>query len=358
MYFTSLKADGFRNLKSVDLSFSEQFMFFLGENGSGKTSVLEALYFLSHAKSFRVSNLKKLISNSADEFSLFSCLGSDAGTSKIGVSRSSSGRQKIKYNGDVLSGIASVSKDVPVQFLDTDAHRCFADAPSNRRKFLDWGVFHVEHSYSRSWQSYQKVLRQRNAMLKFGSSEDEMSAWTSQLAELGDVITENRSAYVNGFIDVFNSVWGELMPSMELPQIEFSKGWVGDNLLGSLLSCSEQDRRFGYTTCGPHRCDLKIFTDGTEVFDYYSQGQQKALTYALKVAQGIYLKKLTGREVVYLIDDLPAELDNIRLSSVLELLANHASQVFITAIEKKDSFDFVGQGSACFDVADGFVKSI
>jgi len=355
MYFTSLKADGFRNLNGIDIPFSEKFLFFLGENGSGKTSVLEALYFLSHAKSFRTSNLKKLITHASDGFSLFSRLNSNNGAAKLGISRELSGRQKIKYNGDVLSGIATVSKDIPVQFLDTDAHRCFAQAPANRRKFLDWGVFHVEHSYSHAWQSYQKILKQRNAMLKFGSSAAELSAWTNQLAEFGEVITERRSSYIVGFVKVFNEVWGELMPSMPLPEIKFSKGWSGDDLLDALFACSEQDRRFGYTTCGPHRCDLRVFSDGVEVFDYYSQGQQKALTYALKVAQGIYLKNLTGREVVYLIDDLPAELDSIRLSAVLDLLANHASQVFITAIEKKESFSCVGQGMSCFNVVDGGV---
>jgi DNA replication and repair protein RecF len=356
MFFSGLRAEGFRNLADIDIAFPEKFQCFLGENGSGKTSVLEALYYLSHAKSFRTSSLKQLIHHQADAFSLFSTFSGAAVPAKLGIRREQSGKQEMRFNGERLTGISTVTQQLPVQFLDTDAHRGLASSPSNRRRFLDWGVFHVEHSYATTWQTYQKVLKQRNAMLKAGAAGAELKPWTEQLIQLGVAMQAHRQAYMSDFLPVFEQVWQELMKHLPLPAIRFYPGWNGACFAEALMQAANQDKRYGYTTVGPHRADIAINAQAVSVFDFFSQGQQKALTYALKVAQGVFLQQKTGRSVVYLIDDLPAELDSIRLQAVFSVLEKHASQIFITAIEME--VDWLAQQSAVgvFQVQDGVLK--
>ncbi|MEE3003114.1 MAG: DNA replication/repair protein RecF [Pseudomonadota bacterium] len=340
MLFSSLQCSGFRNLKKLNLDFNHQFVIFHGENGSGKTSLLEALYFLSHAKSFRASSLKKLICHDSESFSLFSYLVDGTRSIPLGIERDLSGKQKIRFDSESIPSIGAVAQSLPVQFLDTDAHRLLAGSPSNRRSFLDWGVFHVEHCFSDDWRSYQKVLKQRNHLLKLGCGDEYVEPWTRQLIEYGEKITAARSNYVFIFGETFSSLWKELMPLFPVPELGFFKGWRDCSLEEALFSSMGQDRRYGYTTCGPHRFDLKIELDGRSVFDFFSQGQQKSLIYALKVAQGLFLKNSSKKDVVYLIDDLPAELDETRLGLVVEVLRSHAAQVFITSIDNK--FDFRG----------------
>jgi DNA replication and repair protein RecF len=353
MSFASLKCSGFRNLNDVDIDFSEKFVVFTGPNGSGKTSLLEALYFLTHSRSFRVSSLKKLVCHESDSFSLFSRLFEEG--VPLGVERDLSGRQRVRYDGETISSISKVAQLVPLQFLDTDAHRLLASSPSNRRKFLDWGVFHVEQSFASDWQIYQKVLKHRNTLLKQGGNKDQLDAWTSQLADCGERITSARSRYIEKFESTFKSLWQDLMPAYEVPELSFDPGWDGCGLAEALYSRLDVDRRYGYTTAGPHRSDLLIKQKNISIFDFFSQGQQKSLMYALKVSQGLFLKKEVKKDVVYLIDDLPAELDQMRLSLVLDVLKQHASQVFITAIEKGSLDSGLSDSCQYFSISHGNV---
>lgn len=356
MFFSSLRAEGFRNLREIEVSFPEKFQCFIGENGSGKTSILEALYYLSHAKSFRTSSIKQLIHHEAEYFSLFSTFSGVSTPTKLGIRREQHGRQEIRFNGERLTGIATVSQQLPVQFLDTDAHRGLASSPGNRRRFLDWGVFHVEHSYAGTWQTYQKVLKQRNAMLKAGAMDAELRPWTEQLVQVGSVMHRQRAVYMEAFIPVFRRVWSELMAHIPLPQIDYYAGWKGEDFADALLQASMQDRRYGYTTVGPHRADIYIQSTDVSVFDFFSQGQQKALVYALKVAQGVFLQDKTNRHVIYLIDDLPAELDSMRLQAVFSVLEQHASQVFITAIDMAVEWLATKADVGVYQVSQGLLK--
>lgn len=355
MSFSTLSCSGFRNLKQVDINVGSKFVIFSGDNGSGKTSLLEALYFLAHARSFRVSNLKKLICHDSDLFSVFSRLSENGVT--VGIERDVSGKQRIRFDGETISGIAPVAQALPLQFLDTDAHRMLASSPANRRSFLDWGVFHVEHSFSKEWQVYQKILRQRNYALKSCAPRLELDAWTEQLAVSGNNITKCRERYVENFSGSFEKLWQDLMPGFAVPCLVFSRGWSGGDLCSALYNSLDQDKRYGYTTVGPHRSDLKIEQNNRSIFDFFSQGQQKSLMYALKVAQGLFLKKETGKNVVYLIDDLPAELDQMRLGLVLNVLQQHASQVFVTAIDRGLVFNSLGSDCCFFNVSSGVVEA-
>lgn len=357
MRFSHLKLDGFRNLAKTELDFNNKFTVIFGENASGKTSLLEALYFITHAKSFRTSSLKYLMQHDYSHLSLFAKLQQGEMVYPLGVERSQAGRIRIKYNGEKLSSMTRLLAGLPVQFLDTDAHRTFASSPGNRRKLLDWGVFHVEPGFVSAWQDYQKALKQRNCMLKNSASEYSLSPWTEQLVKSGTIINDCRAFYLEEFAAVFSDVWQQLAPTMTLPQLGFYQGWHDGNLSEALQNAYAQDMRYSYTTVGPHRCDIKLQVDGVSALEVFSQGQQKTLMFALKVAQGVYLYNKLGKEVIYLIDDLPAELDELRLSAVVKTLSAHAKQVFITAIDKNLVMPFLSSNNVdFFHVNSGVIK--
>ena len=333
MLFSAIRLQGFRNIRLMDVVLNKQCVVFCGPNGSGKTSVLEALFYLVHARSFRTSTLKQLLHYSEDSCVVsLDCL---VGGRQVvaGIERLASGRQRFRFDGEELKSVASIARALPVIFLDTDAHRHFAESPQNRRRFLDWGVFHVEHSYGQDWQHYQKVLKQRNALLRqVGMSEADV--WVEQIITLGEKLHQSRQEYLLAFEPLFKKIWAELIPDLGVPSLEYNPGWRDGSLAESLHAAKETDRRLGFTTKGPHRADLQVAVDGRDICDFFSQGQQKSAMYAMKVAQGAFLQSASDKQVAYLIDDLPAELDSVRLSAVLNLLQKHASQIFITAIDQ------------------------
>jgi DNA replication and repair protein RecF len=340
MKFASLETNSFRNLENVSLNFDHKFSVFSGNNASGKTSVMEALYYMAHARSFRSSNLRHLVRHGEDGFYLFASLNGPNGVVPLGLERTLSGKGRIKMGGQDLAGISEVAELLPLQFMDADVHRDFASGPIYRRKFLDWGVFHVEHGFRLVWLHYNKILRQRNQALKDGISLSELGAWDLLLVEYGEQVSCFRQEYLSAFLEVFYSIWESLSPGFMAPDICYSSGIKDDLVFAeALLSARSLDYRLGYTTQGPHRCDLILSKDKMPVYNYYSQGQQKALMFVLKVAQGVFLQQSRQKDVIYLIDDLPSELDSVRITAIIELLQQHASQVFLTCIKKNDIID-------------------
>ena len=333
MRFSAVRLQGFRNILSMDVAINKQCVVFCGPNGSGKTSVLEALFYLVHARSFRTSTLKQLLHYSEDGCVVsLDCL-IDGRKVVAGIERLAIGRQRMRFDGEELKSVAPIARALPIIFLDTDAHRHFAESPQNRRRFLDWGVFHVEHSYGQDWQHYQKALKQRNALLR-RAGLSEADVWVEQIIAIGERLHQARLDYLSAFESLFKAIWAELISDLGVPVLKYNPGWCGGSLAESLHAAKETDRRLGFTTKGPHRADLQVIVDGRDICDFFSQGQQKSAMYAMKVAQGAFLRSSKNKQVVYLIDDLPAELDHLRLSAVLEILQKHASQIFITAIDK------------------------
>lgn len=358
MRFTSLETNGFRNLANATLNFEHKFSVFSGDNASGKTSVMEALYYMAHARSFRASNLKHLVKRGEDGFYLFSSLDSGGVPVPLGLERTLAGKSRVKLDGREVVSISEVAELLPLQFMDADVHRDFASGPLYRRRFLDWGVFHVEHAFKVAWLQYNKALKQRNQALKSQVSFSELGAWDALLVEYGEEVGRLRQKYLLAFLEVFYEIWGELSPGFVAPDVDYSSGVKNDRGFAEvLLEARPSDYRLGYTTQGPHRCDLLFSRGGVPVYNYYSQGQQKALMFVLKVAQGVFLQRSMQENVIYLIDDLPSELDSVRISAIIRLLQEHASQVFLTCIKKNDVVDKLPESeTGHYAIAKGIVR--
>ena len=308
-----------------------------GENGAGKTSFLEAINILGTARTFRDSKNISLVSSGNDHCLVTAILSRALGRSGetvLGVKRMVSGGIEIRLGGRVLSGVSELLGIVPVQVLNADSFRLLSGEPSFRRRYLDWGVFHVEHAFFSVWRQFQRCLKQRNSLLRSDTMLiSELDTWTAELAQLGEAVSRHREAYFVRLTQYFSDVLARIAPDIKRLKVEFHPGWDrGVKLIDALNACRNRDISRGFTHAGPQRADLKITWEGRPAADTLSRGQQKLVVCSLKLAQGCLQVDAFPGEAVYLIDDLPSELDPPHLSMVCRFLADLDAQIFITSV--------------------------
>jgi DNA replication and repair protein RecF len=332
----TVSLSGFRNIIGERLELSPHLNIFFGKNGSGKTSVLEALYVLSCGRSFRAAKLDSVINLGAAEATVFVEVGDG---SRLGFTRSKTGKNSLKLSGAIQSNWEAAARTIPTQVIDANSFALLEGGPKSRRQFLDWGAFHVEPEFVRSWRSFKKCLFNRNLLLKRGVRDPlEIKIWTEKFAAAAQSVDRVRAAYFDGFRENFYSVYSDLDPIFaERVKLSYSRGWLNqDHLLDVLAASYESDCRYGAAQVGPHRADLLFRIGRDSVKETLSRGQQKILVCALKIAQGRYFAESNGRECLYLVDDLPNELDADNSLKVLKKLIELKSQIFVTCVDSND----------------------
>ncbi len=338
MPIQSLDLTGVRNLHPVRLKLSPRINIFYGRNGSGKTSLLEAVYFLAMARSFRGSRTQPIIQHEQQQAVVFAELaGADNLVhTRVGVSRNRAAELGIRINGETVRAVASLAQILPLQLLNAESFLLLDGAPRFRRQFLDWGVFHVEHSFIRAWQRMQQSLKQRNSMLRHAIMDSQqMAAWDAEFCAASEQIDAMRQSYLAVLKPVFEQTLARLIDIPELT-IGYYRGWDRERGLSEVLSAGlQRDLQLGYTQAGPQRADIRIKLAGASAVDVLSRGQQKLVVCALKLAQGFVLARHTQQSCIYLIDDLPAELDARHRQALGLLLDQLGCQVLITGTEKE-----------------------
>lgn len=325
----------FRNLNYAELEPAKNgFNVIYGQNGSGKTSLLEAIYYLGHGKSFRTSTLSKLIHHESKKFSLFCQIVKQEQSIPLGAEWDTSGGARIRVSGSDVANLAELAGYLPVRIINSQSHQLFEAGPVFRRKFLDWGLFYQAPTFLTVWRQFERVLKQRNLALKNQLPRAEVDNWTDELVQYTNEFDRLRREYLFQFEPCFRAVLQSLLPFSSL-SITYEPGWNGDVDYSAALAASYQDeRRYGCTQCGPHRADFNIQIDGVSVRHFLSRGQQKLLICAMIIAQGKLLSDVIHPGPVYLVDDLPSELDFTNGGKLVSLLADQQSQVFITAIDQ------------------------
>jgi DNA replication and repair protein RecF len=326
----------FRNVLNATIDCAPRFNLFYGDNGAGKTSILEAIYYLSLSKSFRTSHTDRLIYDNREDFVIFSQFLHGDVSIPIGIQRSRNTGSLIHINGEAVRSTSEVSRYLPIQFIGSDSHRILTDGPKVRRQFLDWGLFYTNPEFFTLWKKFQKTLNHRNAALKSRAPKDEIIVWNQQFVQLAESLHRMRQHYISLFLPFFNDIIATLLDSTHV-QLQYSPGWdTSDQLLFCLEKNIFREIQIGHTLFGPHRADLIIACDKTSAQDVLSQGQQKLVSYALRLAQGLHFQFTTNESPIYLIDDLPSELDSQKRKLVISILNKIAAQVFITGIEQAD----------------------
>lgn len=363
MAITSINIVNFRNIASAEMELCQQgFNIIHGQNGSGKTSLLEAIHYLGLGRSFRSSSASRLIRQNQSKFSLFAQFMSGADRNiPLGVEREISGATRARMDEKELGSMVELASFLPVRVINSHSHYLFESGPVFRRKFLDWGLFYQYDNFLPSWRQFVRVLRQRNTILREKRTIKELEGWTNELVRYGLELDHLRREYLCILMPIINELAGELLHLSNL-QIIYKPGWDESADYPSALASSYRDEfRLGHTQFGPHRADLDILVDGVPVKHILSRGQQKLLICAIILAQGISLKRYANKAVIYLVDDLPSELDLQSRQKLMALFLKQQAQMFITAIEKEMVCDLITDPRAkmkVFHVEQGRVNEI
>jgi len=368
MALITLQTEHFRNLAAKPVAFSPAFNLIYGANGSGKTSLLEAIGYLGLGRSFRISRHQAVVQHQQQRFTVFGgldtgSLDSDVANSvarhsgipnsgvntaaktgassyahRLGISRDVGLKETVlRVDGEAVRNLSALARHLPVSVIDPGVFDIVAGGPGKRRQFLDWSVFHVEPSFAGTWQQCQRVISQRNQTLRNGRiDESMMRAWDAQYDLLSNRVTDARLAAFALFKEAFwellgqtDAVWANQL------KLEFYPGWDHAQPLSEVLvSHRDQERRMGHTLYGPNRADIRLKIQGRPVAEILSRGQQKTLVILMKIAQGMVLRPL-GKQVTFLLDDINAELDSRHRQMLAEKLRSLQCQVFITSIEQQ-----------------------
>lgn len=337
MILSELHLHQFRHFDRYVLQPHHQANFIFGPNGSGKSSLLEAIYVLAMGRSFRSATLAALIQYQASELQLLAHWRNAFERQIIvGLERqrlnASSG---IRVDGRPIQSLSELVRLVPIQLINHDSFHLLDAGPQCRRAFLDWGVFHSEPAFYGVWQRYQRALKQRNAGLKRRLPVIELALWDQEMALQAERIHRWRNDYLQQFVSFFDKVLTQLVPLDGL-KLQYHAGWDVEQPLQEVLARHyARDVQLGYSQHGPQRADLKIKVHQLDADQVLSRGQQKLVSYALRVAQSQLLKSVSGQSSVFLVDDLPAELDAVKIANVLRLLFELQCQLFVTAVDER-----------------------
>lgn len=357
MLIESISISRFRNLRSVELHVSPQLNLFVGDNAAGKTSVLEALFVLGRGRSFRSAKLDRLIQNDQPDFQLVARLISGDGRHVPLGMRYARGRLECRLDGRPIKRLSELAVLLPVQWLGGNLHSLVEDGPAYRRQFLDWGLFHVTPEYVLIWKRFNRLLKQRNAVLRVGGSRREVKAWNGELAEAAEQLDQARRSYFEALVKRFEQLNREAPILDARISLIYGRGWASDASYRDVLNDGyEKDIDSRYTRSGPQRAELRFSVDGKAAAERLSRGQQKHMITALQLAQATVLKEKTDKTSLFLFDDLGAELDAERQRTVLSLLSEINAQVFVTAIAEPAGVDWNNECCVRFHVKQGMVS--
>jgi DNA replication and repair protein RecF len=302
----------------------------VGPNGSGKTSVLEAIFLLGSGHSFRCHRTDTLIRVGTESFQVVGKVDGPSGQEVLGIQGSVDAKE-FRIHGRPVRSAAELALQLPVQAIDPEVHRLIEDGPTRRRRFLDWGVFHVEPRFHGAWRRYHKALRQRNAAFRSTARPYAHRIWDQELIEQGDQIAAFRDSYLEGLHPFVFEVSRRLLG--EEVVIEHQRGWRRNQGLAEALAGAEaRDMVRAGTSVGPHRADLVLKIAGVPVRDRISRGQQKILACVLILAQQLYRASTSTLPACLLLDDPAAELDVDNLRILLNLVTEIPAQLIITAL--------------------------
>ena len=326
------KASNFRCLENAELEFGPRFNLIVGENASGKTSILEALAYLGRGKSFRGASTANLIRHGEREFVLFGEAEKAGLRHKLGVRNSLAGLE-VKVDGSGEGGVAALADALPLQVIDPEVHNLVAGGPEERRRFVDWVAFHVEHEHLAAWRRFRRALKQRNAALKSRTNRAAIRSWDAEFVETSEQLDASRRRALESTSAAL-AEYGTRLLQTELG-FEYVQGWNREKPLAEVLEeCLERDLQQGITQHGPHRADLKISYDERQARKLVSRGQQKLLASSMILAATATAQAALEQPLLLLLDDPAAELDAQAVARLLEAVADLGCQVVATSLDR------------------------
>ncbi len=355
MYLKKLVVHNVRNINQATVNPSERINLIYGDNASGKSAFLESIFFLGRAKSFRTTKLNHVINHNVDVMTVYGELAASGNRkNSIGIQRKGK-KTEIKISGNNISSLAELASLLPIQFIHPGSQQLFESGPGIRRKFIDWGLFHVEHDFISVWRSYSRALHQRNALLKSNKTAS-IQVWDNEITHYGALLTAFRKKQIKKLEQKFIEIANNFFDFKEY-KLLYKAGWDEKIEFNELLKKNiSSDCRVGFTQLGPHRSNLELIIDGRIAQTFVSRGQMKLLVLALNFAQAGIMSDAVSDSGCILIDDLSAELDCRVRGFVFDYLKTITSQVYMTSTTQDTFAPLKNHDCKLFHVEQGCIK--
>lgn len=332
MAVRQLRLVGFRALATQTLAFSPGLNILFGDNASGKTSLLEALDIASRGRSFRTQHLSEIARwDGNGEWALDVAHDHAVGDDLLKL-RYRAGNLEVRRQSEIWNR-EQMARSLPALILGPDLHRLMDDGPRVRRAFMDWALFHVEHTFAEHWRRYQQALRQRNAAIRRYAPKAQVSAWNDSLLSAGAVITEHRQQLVEGLKWHFAASVSKtaLLPGVD---INYRQGWTKNlSFEAALERADAHPGTQSPTPVGPHRGDLELLAGSARVQSSLSRGQQKVFLIILALALANLVHERVGHWPLLAIDDWHAELSDKTAALILEKLRTYQGQRIVSCFD-------------------------
>jgi DNA replication and repair protein RecF len=345
-----------RNIREQSITPSPALNFVYGKNASGKSALIEAIYLLGRAKSFRTSAIKSVISFGQDNLIVSAhVLQGQSGSIHLGIQMDGK-NVEIRINQQTTQKRSDLAYGFPLQIMHPKSFELLDAGALIRREFLDWGIFNLEENFLPAWRKYKKALAQRNTLLK-AKAVNQLHVWNKELANYGTIVNDYRECYLQNLKPILTKTICRFLTLSDI-DIRLISGWDAHKKLEQLFNEDlEKDLHYGFTHSGPHRGDFRLLTDNKLAKDVVSRGQLKLLVVCLKLAQIELMCKERHTFGCILMDDFAAELDLDNRAKVLEFLCEIQCQVFITATDKNDFGDLTAiENHKMFHVEQGIIR--
>jgi DNA replication and repair protein RecF len=352
MSLIELAVEDLRCLQRAELALDPRRNLIWGSNGSGKTSLLEAVFLLGRGRSFRTRNSERLIRHGQPRLMVF---GRTDGipAQAVGVQVARVGGSTARINGTTAGSLTELSQAFPVQVIDPGVHKLVEEGGFRRRRWMDWAVFHVEPGFGDLWVRYTRAVKQRNAALRHQPSQ--AYVWDPEVARLGELIAGSRRS----MLDALQPYWRRAVNALSGLEVELhhSRGWSQEVPLAQALTDSRtRDESKGLTHGGPHRADVLVRLGGRPARDVLSRGQQKLVAIAMTLAQIQLLQERASLVPTLLLDDPAAELDGTHLHRFIEEVSRLNCQLVFTSLHAQS--DLFGRPERVFHVEHGRVVCV
>lgn len=336
MKIDRLHIERLRNLDCVQFNQLQSVNVLYGANGSGKTSVLEAIHLLSTGRSFRSGLLRQIIQKNQSD-ALIRC---ESGVHHFGMLKRVNGEQILKQDGTLLNNQSELARQLPIQIIDPEGLSLLDSGSKPRRQLMDWLMFHVEPEFHYVWLQYQRALKQRNALLRQSSLDPiALQGWEQAMAQSGQQLHQMRSRVTAQWTECLADILQSLLPDVQI-RMSYQAGFDVDMGMADELKVSRlRDQERGHTLSGAHRADLKFKSPLGDADRMLSRGQKKLLIIGLRLSQLQLVHHLCQSTTVVLLDDMTAELDRAAQTRLLSSLIRLDSQVFMTTLDLQAALD-------------------
>lgn len=336
MYLKKISLFNYKNFSESSFEFDTKINCFVGKNGIGKTNVLDAIYHVSYGKSYFNPLAVQNIKHGEEFFVIDAELEKENRTEQIVCSLKKGQKKILKRNGKVYDKFSDHIGFVPLVIISPADRDLIIEGSETRRKFMDSVISQLDAPYLQQIIQYQKIIIQRNALLKYFAlnhvfDNDTLSIYNEQLNGFAQSIFEKRQSFIKEFIPIFNKHHQAITDSQETVQLVYESHLFDNNLTTLLQETINKDRALQYTSVGIHKDDLLFEIDSYPIKKFGSQGQQKSFLIALKLAQFEFLKKQSGVKPLLLFDDIFDKLDESRVAKIVEMVNSDTfGQLFIS----------------------------